>query len=166
MPNGFTLVSGTGTNSISVSINSSFASGIISVSASANCGTSALKSLSIAGCGARIANSVNETNDSIATEENGISFSLYPNPSNGNCSVEFNSSYEKQIMLEIYDITGKLIVSEKQTVAQGLTTLRINIGEYEEGIYMIRLTDLLSLQEVLNLLFYKNNFRKTSAKQM
>jgi hypothetical protein len=138
-------VSGQGTNTVSVSVATTFAGGTFSVTASNSCGVSTARTLTVAGCAARMGHDA--SNDSISGTPVKFDFVVYPNPSNGNFNIEFDSQIEKQIVVEIYDAMGKLVMSEKQTASSGVNTIRINIGEYEEGIYIVRVTDLVSFTQ-------------------
>jgi hypothetical protein len=63
---------------------------------------------------------------------NGIS--IYPNPSNGNFSIE-TSKLEKQTM-QVFDVNGKLVLS--QTIQMGKTN--IEASTLAEGVYSINIT--------------------------
>jgi len=60
--------------------------------------------------------------------------SVYPNPSDGNFVV--TSSFAEQQLLQVYDVRGKLMVS--QFIYSGSTTIEAN--NLADGIYTLSVT--------------------------
>ncbi|MBC7862787.1 MAG: T9SS type A sorting domain-containing protein, partial [Bacteroidia bacterium] len=78
----------------------------------------------------------------VGVEENNLSgnFNLFPNPANENVSVSLNSvSGTENLTLQIFDITGKLISSEKISSANG--TLNFSTQRLENGIYLLQVKE-------------------------
>lgn len=63
-------------------------------------------------------------------------FSIYPNPtSNGNFDLKINSTNTQDLSLEIFDITGKKILSKNDLKEDNI----ISIPNISEGIYFVKL---------------------------
>jgi hypothetical protein len=75
----------------------------------------------------------------INTIENDLNFNIYPNPSNG----LFNYAYagESQLNIEVLDVNGKTIYSQKIRNNSNVSNGVIDITNYANGIYMLILTD-------------------------
>lgn len=87
----------------------------------ANCtGTSMNYSVTVSPC-----TGINEATNSIATK-------VYPNPTNGNLTIETTNTIEK---IEILDINGKLVVSENNVNTNNIT---MNVGSLTNGVYVLR----------------------------
>jgi hypothetical protein len=69
-----------------------------------------------------------------------INTAIYPNPTRGNITV-MDGDICVPIQLEIYDISGKPIISEQIIPGQ-----IINIGDLSSGIYIFRITDTEKVQ--------------------
>jgi hypothetical protein len=83
-------------------------------------------------------NSVNvvlEVNDCTGLIANSINsgIKVYPNPTNGLISVEFNSSLERTV--EVTDVTGRVIARE----LSNSTALSFNLGTLSNGIYLVKI---------------------------
>jgi hypothetical protein len=76
-------------------------------------------------------NSINESEESTV-------FSLYPNPNNGNFSIEFGADYGL-LTVEILQYDGRLVKSEMVNANAG-SRLDMN-ADLSSGIYMVRLID-------------------------
>ena len=76
---------------------------------------------------------VNEMNASNA-------FYIYPNPSQDNIYVKFNSSdFGNSALISITDVTGRVISENMNTVGNELIK-RINVSELPAGMYFIKIT--------------------------
>ena len=60
-------------------------------------------------------------------------FSIYPNPSNGYINIEMDSKSQKDI--EIFDLTGRIVLSESLSESKW----EVYLNEVP-GIYLVRLT--------------------------
>lgn len=77
--------------------------------------------------------SMNSNN--LITPKEKLSFSIYPNPSNGTFNVQTRGEINGELRMEISDLLGRQI--RKTNLAPGLTSI---IG-MEQGIYLIRIHD-------------------------
>ncbi len=64
-------------------------------------------------------------------------FIVRPNPFEKECLMEYNCREDDNLSLEIYDPMGILIHSQFNKVTTGLNAIRINMSEYNDGIYFL-----------------------------
>lgn len=123
---GGTILSGQGSNQISVNFPSSG-------------GTVSVIETNIAGCIGTAQNlSVNcLTNLQDITFEN-INFNLYPNPNNGvfNLVTESNSQVMGQLI--IYDTKGQLLYQESLLIEEGKKSMNIDLSSISKGLYFVK----------------------------
>ena len=135
-PNG-----GLTTSSTTATLSSTYpASAIIKVKAKNQCGVSVNKSITVnrstsSTCTARPI--VGRPTDP-SKESNIYPVTIYPNPSNGLFSVEFNSNSKYQnLKLEIINLLGQKIYQTNITHQKSA----INISSQQSGMYFMRLID-------------------------
>jgi hypothetical protein len=76
------------------------------------------------------------------SEQTNISESLtiYPNPSSSYTNLEFRLDENKEVNLQVLDITGKVMISESfGSMAQGKQRLNLDVSGLANGIYFINL---------------------------
>ena len=77
----------------------------------------------------------NDQTVSIESINNELSFSIYPNPTQGNLTIQLESTVNS---LQIIDVTGKIIMTENNlTVGNNF----INLESLKAGMYFIKLTN-------------------------
>jgi len=139
VPADLTIVSGQGTNTINVSIatgpGSTVSTSSLSVRDTNECGQSAARSLTLSNCHSYSAFSADNA------DVNTVESSLYPNPSAGNFNVQYTSEINSELIIEMYDVLGKLVFSELETIVEGENIFRYNQADLQKGSYFIRLTD-------------------------
>ena len=64
---------------------------------------------------------------------------LFPNPVSGILNIEFQNLKSGEYTIELIDITGKLILSKKIILPQNLMKTSIDLSNYAEGLYMIKI---------------------------
>ena len=64
--------------------------------------------------------------------------SLYPNPSNGMITVEFNTD-KAEMTMEIFSIDGKRVMSQEVYSAAGKVNETLDLSDLDKGIYMMRI---------------------------
>jgi hypothetical protein len=63
-----------------------------------------------------------------------------PNPSNGSTMINYSIANSGNVMLEVYDVTGKLVESVDQgTQAAGQHSVNLNTSSYAPGVYFYTL---------------------------
>ncbi len=141
---GWSITSGQGTTSITVTgpATGTSASGLLKVTSTNSCGnTSLYRTMAVTYC-----------HNSIAMDnagESGSTFSnIYPNPTSSEFTIDVtidkqqSSIYNQQLIMEIYDVLGNLVVHQKHEVVNGTNILKTNIEQFNNGIYFVRLIDV------------------------
>lgn len=133
VPSTATIVSGQGTNSITVNFGNK--SGGINVQANRTCsGNSSTKSLGYTiNCREGISEAVN-------------SLSVLPNPSHGNFSVAYTSDKVTTTVISIIDFTGRIIYQEEKQSAEGLNEFPMQTN-LAAGMYILRTESGNDLQQ-------------------
>ncbi len=86
---------------------------------------------------------IQELNVSTADiEQNSLSISVFPNPSNGQFSVQYNQPQNEEIHFQVFDLNGKLldekiIGTHKNEVSQW----EVNYSAFSPGIYLLTIQD-------------------------
>ena len=137
LPSGVTMVSGQGSNTILVNINSvGFVSGLLRVYAQTACGNSAYSGITLGACPSPIAMTMTETSN-----ENMFS-TLYPNPTANEFNIDVTTSEERAVVVEVYDVLGNVVKHELHQLVSGTSTMKTNIENNQNGIYFVRVLDV------------------------
>jgi len=67
----------------------------------------------------------------------GIEIKVYPNPTSNYLSVEVNSEKQKELLLSLFDMSGKLISQEKMTSSKQTVSMK----EYAPATYLLKVTE-------------------------
>ncbi len=67
-------------------------------------------------------------------------FLVFPNPANEEVTLVVPFGDKKEGILSVYDVTGKVVSSEKIRGDKSLKTFNMDISQYKSGIYMISFT--------------------------
>ncbi len=78
-------------------------------------------------------------NLSIASQTSASTFAVYPNPSTGNFTLAIESEQDEVYLVQLHDITGKVIYSENYPVSKGLNNLNVDLENSTAGIYFLNL---------------------------
>ncbi len=76
----------------------------------------------------------------IVTNSNIENVTVYPNPSNGVFTVEFNQAVAGKISVRITDIQGKLITGEELSNFAGAYKNNFDLGSLDKGMYLLEVT--------------------------
>ena len=68
-----------------------------------------------------------------------LSFNLFPTITNNVINISYNIKTDKAVLLEIYDINGKLVSTEKY-FARAKESKVINVGQLIPGTYIAKIT--------------------------
>jgi len=69
----------------------------------------------------------------------GQHYSLYPNPNNGDMTLQQLIPDEDPVQVRIYDLLGKLVLSSSLQFGKGITSL--HTGDVASGLYLLQLSD-------------------------
>lgn len=73
-----------------------------------------------------------------STDKNDLSdFALYPNPTDGTFSIEFESKNQADTSIEIYDLRGRLIQREVFRYGTSRFKEELNVEHIQSGVYMV-----------------------------
>jgi hypothetical protein len=81
---------------------------------------------------ARIAGNQQQT---ILAELGDEEIKIYPNPSQGIFTVDMNNLLEGNYLLQVTDISGRLMISRKVNVIDTQFSDRLNMQEFADGLY-------------------------------
>jgi hypothetical protein len=129
------------TNAITVNIappvGTTTATGVLKVSSTNACGlTSAQRTTTITRCLDPMAMNNNvESNSTVFS-------SIYPNPTSSEFTIDVTAEMDKDVIIEVYDMLGNIVVNEKHSIVTGTSVMKTNIGEFKSGLYFVRLTDV------------------------
>ncbi len=71
-------------------------------------------------------------------ENDGLTFSVYPNPTTGKLNLSLNTNGAKQVSLTVYNVLGTVVYSESDVTIFGKTTHVIDLSNLPKGIYHLR----------------------------
>ncbi len=141
-PSGASIVSGQGTQNVSVLFTNATAATMNLACKTTNaCGTSATRLFAITRdttcrVAARVANTVSSNENQVAIES---SISVFPNPVVDNAIVRFTSSASQTIQAILFDALGKQISVSSFSASAGQNNLTLPVAELAGGVYTIRL---------------------------
>lgn len=69
------------------------------------------------------------------------SFGLLPNPASSTVTISYDSETEKGISIQFFDVTGKTISAQTNTLTEGNNTITVDVSKLSQGFYMVVLTD-------------------------
>jgi endoglucanase len=104
--------------------------GAVSVIATNSCGSSAPAVLTVtSNCRMAGSNSMLES----------LHAMVYPNPSQGQLTLQYNSPEESAYLMKVTDLTGRLLQHETLAASEGLNRHAINLSNVAKGVYMLSL---------------------------
>ena len=76
------------------------------------------------------------------TQPNSANFELelLPNPSNGLCSVQFESDKANAYTVEVFDIHGRVLYNQSVAGQAGANTVQLDLVDLSQGVYYLRLS--------------------------
>lgn len=74
--------------------------------------------------------------------------SLFPNPSNQNVVLNYESNSATELNITIFDISGKVLEQNNTQTSIGKNQLKLNMETIEAGIYFIEITDGMSSKKI------------------
>lgn len=76
--------------------------------------------------------------NSIAESNDVFSLNFYPNPTQGNATLDVNSTEGGVAAIEVYSITGSLVMTYTETIRPGANRVAVDLNAIPEGIYLIK----------------------------
>lgn len=71
--------------------------------------------------------------------ENGIAYSVFPNPSNGIVNVNFQTNFASDVEIEITDVIGRSVYTKKYDSFNGRQESIVDISPFGKGVYLLSL---------------------------
>ena len=68
----------------------------------------------------------------------GLEISLAPNPAKSYVNLEFISKNEKEVIVQIYNVQGKLLQAYEKTADKGISQMRLDVASLQTGMYIVR----------------------------
>jgi hypothetical protein len=68
-----------------------------------------------------------------------VSMISYPNPAHGPFSISFNSEREEACMLNVYDLSGRILMTKNISAATGMNIIDMDSETLPPGIYLLRM---------------------------
>lgn len=68
------------------------------------------------------------------------SVSVQPNPSTDNVRLGFSLAEASPVQLRVFDIEGRLLVSEERTMSAGTQSMRVDVSDFAAGTYVYRIS--------------------------
>lgn len=127
-PAGTTLVGGQNSNNLLVLIGST--AGNIAVTASNDCGVSGTRTFAI---------TIPCRQGQVEASAGSTSTSLYPNPTSGKTTVKFESVNSAKYVISVVDVTGRVIISDEVSAAEGINMHELDLTKVAKGIYLVRM---------------------------
>ena len=134
---GMTWGTGQGTNVINVniapSVGSTTAVSPLKVAETNTCGNISLyRTTTITRC---------LSPDAMNTEGGNTFSNVYPNPTSAEFTMDITADKDQEIVMEIYDVLGNIVISEKHTLTGGTSTMKTNMEQFNNGMYFVRILD-------------------------
>ena len=78
---------------------------------------------------------------SLSIAENAFNtFSIFPNPNNGAFTINLNSSSNKDIHVEVFDIRGRSVFNNSYVNTTDFNQ-EINLSNVQSGMYLVKVSD-------------------------
>ena len=82
--------------------------------------------------------------------------SLYPNPTNGNVTLNFFAAENESIVIKVMDLSGRVVRSESQkNLTYGYTDHTISTNDLSSGVYIVNVTSSKGIKRVSKLVVSK-----------
>lgn len=76
--------------------------------------------------------------NSIAESNDVFSLKFYPNPTVGNATLDVNSLEGGVAVVEVYSITGSVVLSTMETIRVGTNRINVDLNGVPSGVYLIK----------------------------
>lgn len=89
----------------------------------------------------QIGSSPFRTGEFPAVDLGGAITSIYPNPSNGSITVDYNSNADTNLEFFVIDVTGKVLQMDKAEAIKGANAYQFDLNKLSNGIYFLRISN-------------------------
>ena len=97
------------------------------------------------GCDTTVIQSVEVTVcTGIGAKTNVSAINLFPNPNEGNFTLEFNANVNSALSITISDVTGKIVYTENASSVRGLNRVNLNVSNLQKGFYLLKTNDTIA----------------------
>lgn len=97
------------------------------------------------GCDTTVSQSIEVTICSgIEAKTNVAALNLFPNPNDGNFTLQFNANVNSSVAINITDITGKIVYTSIASTVRGNNFVNLNVSDLQKGFYLLRTNDGIS----------------------
>lgn len=79
--------------------------------------------------------------NSVSNKISGQAVSVFPNPNDGNFSVQIKSDKNVAYTIAVSNVIGQTVYSDSISAGSGVNTKSINLSRLESGVYFVRLSD-------------------------
>ena len=138
---GLTVTSGQGSTNVVITASSSFTNGTIKVKG-VNCkGAGGYRAFNVTkGLGCRNGTEgISNRQSQYAPIETLTEINVYPNPTSGKASLTFTSANDATYSLKVYDLVGKVLISEDVDIITGFNQKDFNFENVAKGMYFVTL---------------------------
>jgi hypothetical protein len=143
VPSGASIISGQGTSSISVLFGAN--SGNVQVKATNACGSSFIKSKAVTVQSSSSAFVVNNEVEMNST------FTVSPNPSNGEFILSGDIVGDAEVSIEVLDVTGRVVYSNNGMNVDSYLNVFISLSDIPNGMYFVNLKNNGQLLESIRM---------------
>ncbi len=81
---------------------------------------------------------MNVNSNGISEENDVFSLNFYPNPTNGDATLDVNSLEGGVATVEVYSITGSLVTTTTESIRVGANRIAVDMNSVPAGIYLIK----------------------------
>jgi len=64
---------------------------------------------------------------------------IYPNPTSGTFTLEFNSASENPVTIKLFNLVGQEILTNNFSASSGINKISLDISNLSQGIYMLEI---------------------------
>lgn len=64
---------------------------------------------------------------------------LYPNPAKSNIKIELDLDIKKEVLIKLFDVSGKEISSQGKSLSKGKNTIEYDVSKISSGIYIVNI---------------------------
>ena len=73
---------------------------------------------------------------------------LYPNPTNGNITLNIVSPNRDEVTLSIFDASGKLVHQDGLSIIEGFNSMILPVQQFAPGVYLVKVINAYGNQSI------------------